>query len=139
VVGRRASVSEPWIPVLAAILGLLGGVGGAAVGGFVANEGQERRFEHERATETRDRRMETYVKFVRAVEDEHFNAPTTDDRLIRTAEAEVALVASGPAVRQAASRLVEYALFGDVNDEQEYARRANEFLGVAHAEIEAIE
>lgn len=132
-------MSERWIPVLAAILGLLGGVGGAAVGGFVANEGQERRFEHERATETRDRRMETYVKFVRAVEDEHFNAPTTDDRIIRTAEAEVGLVASGPAVRQAASRLADYALFGDIDNEEEYTRRATEFLDAAHAELEAIE
>ena len=132
-------MSEPWIPVLAAILGLLGGVGGAAVGGFVANEGQERRFEHERATETRDRLLETYVKFVRAVEDEHFNAPTTDDRIVRTAEAEVGLVASGPAVRQAATRLTEYVLFGDVDNEEEYTRRTNEFLDAAHAEIEALE
>jgi len=132
-------MSERWIPVWAAILGLLGGVGGAAVGGFVANEGQERRFEHERAAETRDRRMETYVKFVRAVEDEHFNAPATDDRIVRTAEAEVALVASGPAVRQAASRLADYVVFGGEDNEEEYTRRANEFLDAAHAEIEAIE
>jgi len=122
---------------LAAILGLLGGVGGAAVGGYVANQGQERRFEHEQATELRDRRMETYVQFVRAVEDEHFNAPTTDDRVVRTAEAEVALIASGPAVRRAASRLVEHTLFGD--DEDVYTRRANAFLDIAHDEIEAVD
>ena len=130
-------MSERWIPVLAAILGLLGGVGGAAVGGYVANQGQERRFEHEQATELRDRRMETYVQFVRAVEDEHFNAPTTDDRVVRTAEAEVALIASGPAVRRAASRLVEHTLFGD--DEDVYTRRANAFLDIAHDEIEAVD
>ena len=85
-----------------------------------------------------DRRIDTYVKFVRAVEDEHFNAPTTDDRIIRSAEAEVALVASGPALRQAASRLAEYVLVG-VNDEEEYTRRANAFLDVAHADVEALD
>lgn len=132
-------MSERWVPVLAGVLGLLGGVAGAAVGGYIANQGQERRFEHERATEIRDRRIDTYVKFVRAVEDERFNAPTTDDRIIRSAEAEVALVASGPALRQAASRLAEYVLFGDVNDEEEYTRRANAFLDVAHADVEALD
>ena len=131
-------MSERWVPVLAGVLGLLGGVAGAAVGGYIANQGQERRFEHERATEIRDRRIDTYVKFVRAVEDEHFNAPTTDDRIIRSAEAEVALVASGPALRQAASRLAEYVLVG-VNDEEEYTRRANAFLDVAHADVEALD
>jgi len=124
---------------LAAVFGLLGGVGGAAVGGYVANQGQERRFEHERAMEIRDLRTDTYVKFVRAVEDERFNASTTDDRIIRTAEAEVALVASGPAVRQAASRLAEYALFGGSDNEEEYTRRSNAFLESVHAEIEALE
>ncbi|HET8822229.1 MAG TPA: hypothetical protein VFM57_11830 [Thermoleophilaceae bacterium] len=83
--------------------------------------------------------METYVKFVRGVEDEHFNAPATDDRIVRAAEAEVALVASGPDVRQAASRLADHALFGGGNNEEEYSRRATEFLDAAHAEIEGIE
>jgi hypothetical protein len=44
-------MSERWLTVLAAVLGLLGGMAGAAVGGYVANQGQEQRFEHERETD----------------------------------------------------------------------------------------
>jgi CHASE1-domain containing sensor protein len=54
-------MAEQWVPVVAAVLGLLGGMAGAAVGGYVANEGQEQRFEHERATQLRDLRTDTYV------------------------------------------------------------------------------
>jgi hypothetical protein len=41
-------MSDRWLPVVAAILGVLGGVAGAAVGGYVANKGQEQRLEAER-------------------------------------------------------------------------------------------
>ena len=47
-------MAERWFPVLAAVLGLLGGIGGAAVGGYVANKGQGQRFEEERAARIRD-------------------------------------------------------------------------------------
>ena len=130
-------MSDRWIPVFAAVLGVLGGVAGAAVGGYVANEGQEQQFEHERALEMRDQRTATYVKFVEAVEAEHFEAPETADRLIRAAEAEVALIASGPPVREAASELTDYVTEEFSDDEQEYARRATAFLDVAHEELEA--
>jgi hypothetical protein len=133
-------LSDRWIPLLAAVLGVLGGVAGAAVGGYVANEGQEQQFEHERAMELRDQRTATYVKFVEAVEAEHFEAPETADRAIRTAEAEVALVAFRPAIRQAASELTDYVLEGlSGGGEQEYARRAEAFLELAHDELDAVD
>jgi CHASE1-domain containing sensor protein len=126
-------MAEQWVPVVAAVLGLLGGMAGAAVGGYVANEGQEQRFEHERATELRDLRTDTYVSFLRAAEREHTQAPQTDDRIVRTAEAEVALVAPA-SVRRAAALLTENAL--EFTTEKDYARLRDRFIDVAQAEID---
>jgi hypothetical protein len=114
-------------------LGLLGGVGGAAVGGYVANVGQEQRFEHERATQLRDLRIDTYVRFLRAAEREHNEAPQTEDRIVRSAEAEVALLAPTEAVRQAAGMLAENTLVGDPDD---YTPLRNRFIEVAQADLE---
>jgi hypothetical protein len=66
----RPEMNERWLPVLAAALGFFGGVAGAAVGGYVANEGQERRFEAERAARLRVLRTEAYRTFLRAAERE---------------------------------------------------------------------
>jgi hypothetical protein len=128
-------MSDRWVTVLAAVLGLLGGMAGAAVGGFVANQGQEQRFEHERATEIRDLRIDTYVKFLRAAEGEHNEPVATEDRVVRTAEAEVSLVAPTTPIREAASSLTENAL--DATTENEYTRLRNEFVDLAQIEIEA--
>jgi CHASE1-domain containing sensor protein len=126
-------MAEQWVPVVAAVLGLLGGMAGAAVGGYVANEGQEQRFEHERATQLRDLRTDTYVRFLRAAEREHTRAPETDDRIVRTAEAEVALVAPA-SVRRAAALLTENAL--EFSTEKDYVRLRDRFIDLAQAEID---
>jgi hypothetical protein len=124
---------ERWLTVLAAILGLLGAMGGAAVGGYVANQGQEQRFEHERATELRDLRIDTYVRFLRAAEREHFEPVETGDLVVRTAEAEVSLVAPSAAIREAASRFTENAL--NFTTERDYTRLRDEFVDLAQAEL----
>jgi hypothetical protein len=41
---RIIVMNERWIPVLAAVVGVLGGMGGALVGGSVANQGLEREY-----------------------------------------------------------------------------------------------
>jgi hypothetical protein len=128
---------ERWLTVLAAVLGLVGGMAGAAVGGYVANEGQEQRFEHERATEIRDLRIDTYVKFLRAAEGEHNEPVETDDRIVRTAEAEVSLVAPTNTIREAASELTKNAL--EATTEDEYTRLRNAFVDLAQVEIEPVE
>ncbi|HEX2458985.1 MAG TPA: hypothetical protein VHJ58_02460, partial [Vicinamibacterales bacterium] len=102
-------MADRWLPVLAAVVGLLGGIGGAAVGGYVANKGQEQQFEEERAARIRDVRLQTYVSFLRAAENEHSNAREVSDGVVRTAEAEVALVADSTALRGAAARLTDAA------------------------------
>ena len=126
-------MAERWIPVLAAALGLLGGIAGAAVGGYVANEGQEQRFEEERAARIREVRLDTYVRFLRAAENERFHPATFDDDIVTAAEAEVALVARSVALREAAERLK--ALLNSENEEELNEARAR-FLDLAHSEIE---
>src|SRR5262245_53610031 len=96
---------ERWLPVLAAVLGLLGGIAGAAVGGYIANKGQEQRLEEERAARIRDVRLDTYAKFLRAVENEHFHARAAAEEVVTRAEAEVALITSSAALREAAEML----------------------------------
>jgi hypothetical protein len=58
-------VSERWIPILAAIVGLLGGIGGAAIGGSIANEGQKDRFKDERKAELNGLLIDTYSTYLR--------------------------------------------------------------------------
>jgi hypothetical protein len=128
------SMSEHWVTVVAAVLGLLGGMAGAAVGGYIANRGEQQRFEHERAAEIRDLRLDTYVMLLRAAELEHAQPVETDDRVVRTAEAEVALVAPTMAIREAAARFAENALHA--TSEHEYTRLRDEFIELAQAEIE---
>jgi hypothetical protein len=127
-------MADRWLPVLAAVLGLLGGIGGAAVGGYVANKGQEQQFEEERAARIRDVRLQTYVSFLRAAENEHSNAREVSDGVVRTAEAEVALVARSTALRGAAARLTDAALFYSV--ERQFTEARDSFIELAHSEIE---
>jgi hypothetical protein len=119
-----------WVPVLAALLGILGGMGGAAVGGYVANEGQEQRFKQEQATQIRNLRIATYVKFLRATQNE-LDGEGVDDRIVRSAEAEVVLVAPG-AVRKAAATLTDEAI---EDHEEEYNEARERFIDMAQAEI----
>ena len=59
-------MSERWIPVLAAVVGVLGGMGGALVGGSLANQGQEQRFYDEQRVRMLDLKRETYAKYLLA-------------------------------------------------------------------------
>jgi hypothetical protein len=130
-------MAERWLPVLAAVLGLLGGIGGAAVGGYVANKGQEQRFEEQRAARIRDVRLDTYAKFLRAAENEHFNAGASDE-IVTRAEAEVDLVASSDALREATAMLTDTVLSNDASPigERKVRKARRLFVDRAHAEIE---
>jgi hypothetical protein len=130
-------MADRWLPVLAAVLGLLGGIGGAAVGGYVANKGQEQRFEEERAARIRDVRLDTYVKFLEAVENEHFHASASDE-IITRAEAEVDLIASSDALREAAAMLTDTVVSGEgsQNWERKIRKARTLFVDLAHTEIE---
>ena len=130
-------MAERWFPVLAAVLGLLGGIGGAAVGGYVANKGQEQRFKEERAARIRDVRINAYVRFLRAAENGKFHAREVEDSVLYTAEAEVALVARSNALRRAAERLTESVLNYSPPIEKPYNDARESFIELANSEIEA--
>jgi len=53
-----------WMPLFAAAVGVLGGVGGAYIGGVVANEGQERQSQKERTAAMQDLRRDAYGDFL---------------------------------------------------------------------------
>ena len=88
----------------------------------------------ERPAEIRDLRVDTYVILLRAAEREHARPVQTDDRVVRTAEAEVALVAPTVPIREAASRYAANAL--DATTEEDYTRLATRFIQLAQAEIQ---
>jgi hypothetical protein len=99
-------MSERWIPVVAAVLGVLGGMGGAFIGGNVANEGQEKRFEDEQAVRAGDLRRGAYAHLLEEAAAVQFAvSPKGIDRLT-SAEAKADLFANSE-VRDAAQALVD--------------------------------
>jgi hypothetical protein len=130
-------MNDRWLPVLAAILGVLGGVAGAAVGGYVANKGQEQRLEAERDSRMLDQRLDAYVRFLRAVENEASDAVAYDDAIFKTAAAEVELVARNAALGRAARRLKDGVTDYDDENPGEYAQARRKFIELANADVEA--
>jgi uncharacterized protein YcbX len=126
-------MNDRWLPVLAAILGVLGGVAGAAVGGYVANKGQEQRIEAERASRMLDRRIDAYVKFLHAAENEADEASAYPEPIVQTAAAEVALVARTTALRRAAARLLDRTL--NFDEKSEYTQARADFVDLANADV----
>src|SRR5918994_1708952 len=134
-----------WIPVLAAALGVLGGVGGAAIGGSVANSGQEKRFESERQAAIDDLRRATYARYQGAADvfrinweleestEELKKLKSTEAQLLEllVAAAAVELIADNQ-VEQAADEIREQIL--DLSEE-EYDALRDGFIGSARKEI----
>ena len=108
-------ISERWIPLLAAVIGLVGGTLGAFIGGWVANEGQEQRFENERIAEIRDLRIDAYTDLLQACESAYLipggEARPTDIEVnervadLTAAQARASLVTSSTEVRETAREL----------------------------------
>ena len=139
-----------WMPLMAAGLGVLGGVGGAFVGGYLANEGQESRFERERVAAIQDIRIETYGTFLgtaREVLGTILAQRSRDDEAeafvrLFAAEARVALIAESAEVENAAQAVREAATAdsgGASQDElqEQYEASIDDFLDAAREEIEA--
>ena len=57
-----------WIPILAAGLGVLGGIGGAIVGGSLANAAQENQLESEQEAAISDLRRATHARYLGAAD-----------------------------------------------------------------------
>jgi hypothetical protein len=142
------------MPIVAATIGLLGGLGGALVGGWLANEGQERRFERERAAAKQDLLREVYGTYLETAEEvwasfltelspEEINAVGV--RLL-VAQRRVALVTENDEVNDAATEVTdvltaeegEYAdtPAGEAQLAADYDKATESFLAVAQDEIE---
>lgn len=146
------------MPLLAAGLGVLGGITGAFIGGYLANEGAESRFKSERAGAEQDLRRDTYGTYL-GTSQELWAEYLRDDgseaaqdaieaagvRLF-VAQARVRLVAKNDEVEDAAQRLREILVdtegedYGDTESEfRELATDLEEatkaFLAVAQADI----
>jgi hypothetical protein len=100
-----SSRTTRWVPFLAGALGLLGGIGGAYIGGKVANEGQQKQFENQREAQLQDLLIAKYGKYLAAAQVmvQDFDLPNearaeakkaADVVQFSAAEAEVHLVAS---------------------------------------------
>jgi hypothetical protein len=130
-------MTDRWVALLAAGLGLLGVLGGAAVGGYEANSGQRQQLEQERTTHRHDLRMATYVKFLGIIEAQHEHGARTRVTAVRAADAEVALVAPNIAIREAAARLTEDA--ETYTTDENFLRLRRRFIELAHAGLESDE
>jgi hypothetical protein len=128
-----------WLPVVAAILGVLGGVAGAAVGGYIANKGQEQQFEAERAARMLDMRIDAYVRFLVNAQNEADHASDFDDSVLEASGQQIALLARSAELRRAAATLSDSARFWDDpgRGRSEYTQALDDFVALANAEIEA--
>jgi hypothetical protein len=139
-------VSERWIPILAAVVGLIGGTAGAYIGGYVANQGQEARFNHEDETRQDDLRRTAFADFLQAASNVNQGAGDSNQQLARveTAEAKVGLFAT-TATQDAASALTDavYARgdCGGLEDGSDalqecYSDKQGQFVAAARAQLE---
>ena len=116
-----------WIPVLAAVVGLVGGVGGAYVGGEVSNNGQEQQFENQRAAELQDLLIGAYASYLRV---NSRWALDPDSKQLRAealaAETEVEFEAADPGVDDTAQQL-----FDVVEERGDYDAARDDFIEAA--------
>jgi hypothetical protein len=117
-----------WIPILAAALGLVGGVAGAYVGGEVSKDAQAQQFKDQRNAELQDLLIGKYGSYLRAISKW---ALDPDSKQLEgeafAAGTEVEFLAADPEVDDAAEQL-----FDIVKDERgDYDAARDHFIDVA--------
>jgi CHASE1-domain containing sensor protein len=134
-------VSDRWMPILAAIVGLVGGLGGAAIGGSIANEGQEQQFKNQRIADLNNLLNETYSRYLRTSATAYLDRTAggiSRKELIRIqgelegGAAQVVMLVNDPAVEDAAERL-ERAVVDDGVDFKTYRTARDAFIKAADA------
>jgi len=132
---------QRWIPIVAAVVGLLGGIGGAAIGGSIANKGQKQRFKDERRAELNNLLIETYSRYLTTTARTHAVAllgdvsPADERRLVGdvlSAEAEVRFVTDDGRVEAAAAQLKITVLEPRL---KEYENRRDAFIDAAERSL----
>ena len=133
-------MTERWIPIVAAVVGLMGGLGGAAIGGSIANEGQEERFRNERLAELNNLLIDTYSRYLRttanaAAVQQLGGTPRAEEVKVAgdvlSGEAEVRFVTSEDNVEAAAARLRDAAL----EDADTYEDARDRFIEAAEQSL----
>jgi hypothetical protein len=123
-------VPDRWIPIVAATLGVLGGMGGALIGGYISNQGQEQQFDNQREAAKDDLRQGAYANFLQEgygyllqVQLRAQGVPVTDEELkarsqaLAGAEAAVALFGNTE-LAAVADQLLNDLVVEDVDDAQ---------------------
>jgi hypothetical protein len=128
-------VSERWIPIFAAVVGVLGGMGGAYIGGYVANEGQQQRFESEQEARLQDLRRGAYADFVEEAASVEFMADPKENPVTKLlgAEAKAGLYADSE-IRNAATALSDSVR--DRGSDDPYNAAVSEFVDAARTQLD---
>jgi len=131
------------MPLFAAAVGVVGGVGGAWIGGVVANEGQEHQSQSERAAAIQDLRIDTYGDYLASADalvgklQLSFSDDERDAALVHLVaiRARVVLVAEQPEVMLKRANAITEAVDGE--DVDAYDDAAENFFVAARHDIEA--
>jgi hypothetical protein len=142
---HRTTVDARLIPLLVAAVGVAGGVGGAFVGGKMANEGQEKQSESERAAAKQALRVDAYADYLGSAEalvgklSLDFSENEREEALIQLLadEARAVIVAGRAKVIQQEADEVTKAVSNQ--DEDAYNKAATAFFHAARDDIEAAE
>jgi len=135
-----------WLPILAAALGVLGGIGGAFIGGSLANAGAEKRLEKERAAQVQDIRIDVYGTYL-GTADELATAWLEGDqeeiadgiKKLFVAEAKVAVIAEDQDAFETAAQQINQILTNEGLTQEglpQYQLAYKAFLDFARDEIE---
>jgi hypothetical protein len=143
-------VPNRWIPILAAAVGVLGGMGGALVGGYISNQGQEQQFENQQEAARVDLRRDAYARYLQegygmlfALQLKHARS-IGDEPLVTDAElsargqalvgaqAAVALYSNNSRFPQLTDELLNYVV---AENEDETAKRLVEFTNLAKKDL----
>ena len=135
-------MSDRWIPVLAATVGVIGGLGGALIGGCVANQGQQEQFENERQAALVDMRREVYATYLQAVDAfiQVAGAAETDEERKELIDEEVEALTAAAAAELVAEDDLRKVVQGidkaiQAGDVDEFEELRTDFIKRAHEDI----
>jgi hypothetical protein len=128
-------MNERWVvPIVVALVGLVGGLGGAYLGGRAANNGQQEQFENQRTAQVQDLLIATYSNFVRTASKAASGpASPAEVRAVFAAGAQVDFVGDEHVKR--AARVLEHLSLTNP-DEETYRGRQEDFVNAGLADIE---
>jgi hypothetical protein len=130
-------MSDRWVPIVAAVVGVIGGMGGAYIGGSVANEGQRQRFEEQQAAERQELRRSTFAEYLKAVQG--IITGSAHRETLLTPEAKVEIVARNRDVGEAALDVAESVgvYMRNRKVKRDFLETRSQFIKAAKADLAA--